>query len=1190
MSQLLSPEQLTPARRYRDTLTVRILLRGEKYWRQNRVVKLSRGEDENHIYATVRGTESYQVSLYFSGGTWEGTCSCMAGQDCKHCAAAMLEVLDQAQKRKPVTSKPAEKSTAGALSKAAAKVAKYSAPPAPKPESFSSVLRGKLGRTLSHDEQRAASAVDDLYNRHRGAKLVAENVFDPIRGTHASWSWNSIIAWPTAPHTPWETWLYVAALFRRKEWNCPPALMEVTDWVEVREKIGAWERTLEIEKWNDWLTTHAHLLHDEDSISSATMQELRLRLTPRNMLLEWRRVGAGDFNEMKVTAFRQHVAEGYSGKLPFDTESLALWRIVFSNSTAPVMVYDLGETRKILNAVLRLPGFEGRVVNADGVPFRHDPEPLAWSAKAPTEEKGEYELSLVLPDGSAPEPPMAVMDGEPSLYVTRDSIRYGPPLAGLNVSRGPLTIPAEALETRHGIGLLKRIAVPPPERIAAKTRTIPLRAVFRCSLDHAEYSGERFHLKVTAETDNGALYSTYGETGWMLNLNFKEPPELKGLMVIYDRSSLRMAPGLVEELRLSWQGFGSDVWTRQSTRNFPEQFAAWVAAMPSHPGIVLEIDPLLATLREGPVSARVSLDVSEAGIDWFDLRVSLDVSDTTLSEEEVRLLLDARGGFVRLGTRGWKRLQFELSEEEEFQLAEVGLSARDFSSEPQRLHALQLAGKKAASRMLPEEQALAIERRAEQIRTSVNPDVPAELGATLRPYQIEGFHFLAYLSENHFGGVLADDMGLGKTVQALAWLLWLRGLPESAGLPSLVVCPKSVTDNWLSEAARFAPTLPTRMLPRGGCDLEALKIARADAGLLIINYAQLRSIEALAAVPWEAVILDEAQYIKNPQSQTAQCASLLQAGHRLALSGTPIENRLLDLWSIMRFAMPGVLGNRASFTRNFDQKSDPHARRRLAARVRPFVIRRTKREVASDLPERTEEDILCELESEQSKLYNAELKRARAALLNIKTSSELDKARFNILTSLLRLRQICCHPLLVNPKATEVESAKLNALLDLLEPLMEEGQKVLVFSQFVEMLEIIRAEVTRREWKHFMLTGQTEDRGTLVADFQKAEGAAVFLISLRAGGFGLNLTAASYVVLFDPWWNPAVENQAIDRTHRIGQTNNVIAYRLLTKTSIEEKIRHLQKQKSSLAEDILGEETFTKALTLDDFRFLLEGN
>jgi SNF2 family DNA or RNA helicase len=379
---------------------------------------------------------------------------------------------------------------------------------------------------------------------------------------------------------------------------------------------------------------------------------------------------------------------------------------------------------------------------------------------------------------------------------------------------------------------------------------------------------------------------------------------------------------------------------------------------------------------------------------------------------------------------------------------------------------------------------------------------------------------------------------------------------------------------------------------------------KGEVDLLVIHYPQLRiHEEALCAITWGAVILDEAQAIKNPTAQSTKAACALKAHHRLALTGTPIENRLLDLWSIFAFAMPGVLGNRASFTRNFDGKEDPLARRRLAARTRPFLLRRTKKEVASDLPDRVEEDLIIEMEGTQAKLYQAEIKRARAQLLKAETNQQLDKLRFNILTSLLRLRQICCHPRLLGMDATatptkgkkkksgedlpSTDSAKVSALMELIEQLTEEGQKVLVFSQFVEMLEIIEEEIAARQWHSFKLTGQTEDRGALVQEFQEYEGPATFLISLKAGGFGLNLTAASYVVLFDPWWNPAVEAQAIDRTHRIGQKQTVFAYRLLIKDSIEEKIRLLQKKKGDIANDILGEENFAQALTLNDFSFLL---
>ena len=491
------------------------------------------------------------------------------------------------------------------------------------------------------------------------------------------------------------------------------------------------------------------------------------------------------------------------------------------------------------------------------------------------------------------------------------------------------------------------------------------------------------------------------------------------------------------------------------------------------------------------------------------------------------------------------------------------------------------------------------------MQARVTPELPAAIQATLRPYQLEGFHFLAYLSTNHFGGILADDMGLGKTVQTLTWLAWLRdgsGTGVSPVSPSvgqeahgrdaratasLVVCPKSVADNWRAEAEQFYPSLKVRVWSAG--DLKSFAGMLASADLHVLNYSQLRLVgEDLAREKFHVVILDEGQYIKNPASQTALVARQLRAEHRLILSGTPIENRLLDLWSLMSFAMPGALGRRAEFGRMYDAKGDPFARQRLSARVRPFLIRRTKAQVARDLPDRMEEDLFCELEGEQKTLYRAELKRAQAMLLGVKTVEALNQQRFNFLTSLLRLRQICCHPRLVKPNS-KAASAKVEALIETLEPLIEEGEKVLVFSQFVGLLEILRDEINARGWKHWYLAGETENRGDLVREFQAAEGPGVFLISLKAGGFGLNLTAASYVVLFDPWWNPAVENQAIDRTHRIGQTRKVMAYRLLIKDSIEEKIRALQKQKKSLADDVLGEEKFSQGLSLDDLRYLLAG-
>ncbi len=1164
-------EQIDALQGYLDSLEKGTRERGLKYFEKGKVTNFQRYQRGIGFRADVLGTRFYRAKLRFTRGDWDGQCSCPVGFDCKHCCAVALHGIALL----PEDAVP----TGDEAPAAAAPVARRAKIDRDPQTEVAVVFADRLGRKLNTAEKRAAEAVDALFRWRRTAAHISEAQLEPITGKRAAWGWNMVQIWPTEPQTPWEAWLYLASYLQRNKLSCPPALLEATDWAEVEELTASWERAEKVETWRTWLQTAAERTEAEP----VDQAQLRVRLTEKGAQLESRKFGVKDFSTIKVNAFAQLTAAAHQGELPLDEPSLAIWRVFYTGyDSRAFRAYAERDTARILNQLLRLPGFEELVVGPGGTPLVRAVEQLRWRIEAVDAAKIDYRFALVLPDGSAPPPALTVIDGTPSLYVGHHTVYEGPPLGRLSPAEGAITIPAEALETSDGVALLERLRVEPPPRLAGRVRTVRLRTVFRCALHESGHNGgEWLIVTVHAEGNTAATLAQFQREGWT---PLELPPEKAGSLTRYDKSALRFAPELLETLRVAWD-IRNQQWQRHVGKQFPAQFVEWLATVPE--GVVLELDPLLESLRGAPVEAQVKLEVEEAGIDWFDLRVALDVADTALTPQEIQLLLDARGGFVRLGEKGWRRLHFQLNEEDEKQLADLGLSARDFSSEPQRLHALQLAGKQAARRLLPEPQALAIERRAGEIQTRVAPDVPAGLSAELRPYQRDGFHFLAYLSTNHFGGILADDMGLGKTVQALAWLLWLRALPDFTSGPSLVVCPKSVTDNWLAEGAKFAAGLRVQVLARGAA-AEALKTARAESDLVVINYAQLRSLEtALGSASWHVVILDEAQYIKNPDSQTAKAAWALRGEHRLALSGTPIENRLLDLWSIMGFAMPGVLGKRSAFAKSFDQRSDPFARIRLAARVRPFLLRRTKTEVAKDLPERSEEDLLCELEGEQATLYRAELKRARAALLNIQTTKELDKKRFNILTSLLRLRQICCHPALVSDKVANAESAKLTALFDVLEPIIAEGHKVLVFSQFIQMLEIIRAEIERREWTHFLLTGDTEDRGALVQNFQQGEGAAVFLISLRAGGFGLNLTAASYVVLYDPWWNPAVENQAIDRTHRIGQTSHVIAYRLLVKESIEEKIRKLQRSKSALAADILGEESFTRALTLDDFRFLL---
>ena len=592
-----------------------------------------------------------------------------------------------------------------------------------------------------------------------------------------------------------------------------------------------------------------------------------------------------------------------------------------------------------------------------------------------------------------------------------------------------------------------------------------------------------------------------------------------------------------------------------------------------------------------PVQPR--LRVAATGLDWFRVSADWEAEGLTLTDEDLAALRRASGPYVKISS-GWVRREAgDLVAHAAETLAELGIEP---GGGEQRLSLWQLAHASPESLQALEafgadpgalEAIQTLRRKVARFTGLPHVPVSRDFRGTLRPYQRLGVDFLAYASTLGLGTVLADDMGLGKTVQALAWLLWLRKRTPDLG-PALVVCPASVVHNWAREAERFAPGLRVALLTSGGRRRALLREA-AGHHLLVTNYALLRrDLEAWRQIPLGVAIIDEAQNIKNPDAAVSRATLALQARHHLALTGTPIENRALDLWSIMAFVNPGLLGPRTAFAARFDRaKAPPYARRLLAARLRPVLLRRLKQEVAPDLPPRIEERRDCELHPGQRRLYLAEAARSRRLLEEVAADpAGLARHRIEILSALTRLRQICCHPALAGgpPGAG---SGKFDALWEILEPLLAEGHKVLVFSQFVRCLNLLKAELVTRDIAHHMLTGQTRKREEVVAAFQADERAAVFLVSLKAGGTGLNLTAASYVVLFDPWWNPAVEAQAIDRTHRIGQTRTVIAYRLLTRGTLEEKIWELQQRKAALARDVLGEDGFARGLTREDLEYLL---
>ena len=510
-----------------------------------------------------------------------------------------------------------------------------------------------------------------------------------------------------------------------------------------------------------------------------------------------------------------------------------------------------------------------------------------------------------------------------------------------------------------------------------------------------------------------------------------------------------------------------------------------------------------------------------------------------------------------------------------------------------RIHALDAVALSAVEELGMETPPALIELREKMRDFSGIEEIPAPQGlhATMREYQITGFRWMQFLARHGLHGILADDMGLGKTMQTLSHLLAEKESGRSKGLPSLVVAPTSVVSNWRAEAIKFAPSL--RLLVLNGSDRIKYFRSMPYADVVLTSYALLhRDIEKLKAQPFHLVILDEAQYIKNPRAQVAQAACKLQAQHRLCLSGTPVENHLGELWSLMRFLMPGFLGNEKSFNSRFrkaiEKQGDETRFEALKRRVAPLILRRTKDQVAKELPPKTILVHLIELSTPQKDLYETIRatmdKRVRDAI----ASRGIEQSQILFLDALLKLRQLCCHPSLLPSEFSHNinESAKLRFLTELLSTLLEEGRRILLFSQFTSMLAIIERHLQEQGIPYLILTGSSKDRGALVEQFQSGK-IPLFLISLKAGGTGLNLTAADTVIHYDPWWNPAAEAQATDRAYRIGQDKPVFVHKLLCENTVEQRIHLLQQEKAELANALLAQADRSARLDPATLRHLL---
>ena len=598
----------------------------------------------------------------------------------------------------------------------------------------------------------------------------------------------------------------------------------------------------------------------------------------------------------------------------------------------------------------------------------------------------------------------------------------------------------------------------------------------------------------------------------------------------------------------------------------------------------------LRNLRINVHKPQTRVQVS-SNIDWFDATVEVSFGDQTISITEVKKALNQKQNFVRLGDgsvgilpEDWLKKYSLLLKMGETRGDKVRLKKYHFSVLDELLSEVD-------ENALQEE----LEQKKEQLNAILNADfgdveAPKDLKAVLRPYQLAGFQWLVFLYEAGWGGILADDMGLGKTVQALAFFLHYKSTHPDARF--LVVCPTTLMYNWENEIKKFAPIL-THFIHHG--PKRAPHKAPFDKfDVTITTYGTMRSdIAIFKDQHYAYVVLDESQSIKNPQSQVAKASLLLNCRNRLALSGTPVQNNTFDLFAQMNFLNPGMLGTREFFMNEFatpiDKFQEDEVKVQLRKLTYPFLLRRTKEQVAKDLPEKTETILYCEMGADQRKIYEAFRNSYRSQILGMIDERGIERSTMHILQGLTKLRQICDSPAILN----EDEVFPNHSVKE--EELMREitenvgNHKVLVFSQFLGMLALIRQGMTENNIPYVYFDGSTAstDREKAIQEFQNNDECRVFLISLKAGGIGLNLTAADYVYIVDPWWNPAVEQQAIDRTHRIGQTKNIFAYRLICKDTIEEKMLQLQERKRALASELVSDDgAFLKRLTRDDIAFL----
>lgn len=582
------------------------------------------------------------------------------------------------------------------------------------------------------------------------------------------------------------------------------------------------------------------------------------------------------------------------------------------------------------------------------------------------------------------------------------------------------------------------------------------------------------------------------------------------------------------------------------------------------------------------VGKNFQMQINSSGLDWFDLSATFKFEGFEVKLPTLLQHLKSGDKFIKLGDSNFGILPDEW-------LAKFGPLAElgQITAEGLRLNKVQAlflsANLGADEAFQSDKKFMSLQSIVQELNENRSLTPPESFRGTLRTYQKQGLAWLHLLANQNIGGLLADDMGLGKTVQILSLLCMDSGGSEKK-MPALIVAPKSLVFNWINEAKKFAPDL--KVLDHTGNkrskDVEEFK----NYDVILSTYQTLRmDIELFRSMVFEFFILDEAHYIKNPLSLSFKACRLVNAKKKVALTGTPVENSLSDLLSILSVITPGLLSD-AQINRWGKQK-DPETLKILSKALRPFILRRTKQEVLKDLPEKMEQVLFCELSESERKRYD-EMKQHYWLQLSEKVENKgFDRSKIDVLEALLRLRQAACHQGLLDEKKRASSSAKFELLLEQIEAVIQDGHKALVFSQFTTLLALLKTQLVKRNIAFEYLDGQTKDRQERVESFQRNDDIKLFLLSLKAGGVGLNLTAADYVFILDPWWNPAAEDQAIDRTHRIGQTKKVFAYKIIAKDTVEEKILELQKSKKALAKAVISnEKSVLKNLSLEDLQAL----